>query len=148
MGVSYFVHALEAEMLGREWETPAPLHKGLNVNVLQQSLDTALEQSLRSDKPEPAVALIKYDGVTAGTIWIAIMFVWWHFWQKWWHGASAKTINLSTKAYTTLVDRTRKDMEADGNSDVRLSTGDIVVAWFYKVHGYHSPLASPNVETL
>jgi hypothetical protein len=49
-GISYLIHALEAEMRGREWEAPPVLHEGLNTNMLQESLDVALEQSLGSAK--------------------------------------------------------------------------------------------------
>jgi hypothetical protein len=33
-GISYLIHALEAEMQGREWEAPPLLHEGLNANIL------------------------------------------------------------------------------------------------------------------
>jgi hypothetical protein len=64
MCMSYLVHALESEMLGREWEVPAPLHEGLNVNALQESLDSALDQSLRKGKLESGDALVTYKDVT------------------------------------------------------------------------------------
>jgi hypothetical protein len=50
MGISYVVHALEAEMHGREWEAPHSIHKGLTVNVPQESLDLALAKSSSQDK--------------------------------------------------------------------------------------------------
>lgn len=140
MGISYFVHALEAEMLGREWEVPLPLHEGLNVNVLQGSLDDALEKSVGGSGSDDT--LVTYNGVTPYTRWMALRFVGWHVWQKWWHGASARVIILPPKAYTALVERTRKEMEADGKSDVRLSTGDVLVAWFFKtIYSDGTPLS-------
>ena len=133
MGISNLIHALEAETLGREWETPPPLHKGLNVNKLQESLDVALEQDLSSAKTESGCAPTTYKGVIPATAWMLLMLVWWHIWQRWWHGAGGKIIILPPRAYTALVNQTRKELEAEGKIDVRLSTGDILVAWFFKV---------------
>ena len=136
MGISYLIHALEAEMLGREWETPPPLYKGLNVNKLQESLDVALEQDLGSSKTGSGGSSTTYKGVIPGTAWMLIMLVWWHVWQRWWHGARGEIIILPPRVYTALVNRTRKEMEAERKMDIRLSTGDILVAWFFKVLVY------------
>jgi hypothetical protein len=65
-------------MLGCEWEVPPPIHEGLNVNMLQKSLDNALDKSLGSGKLESGEALVTYKGLTPATIWVAIMFVLWH----------------------------------------------------------------------
>jgi hypothetical protein len=131
MGISYVVHALEAEMLGREWEAPPFLHEGLNVNVLQESLDVALAESSSQDKVMSIDPSITYRGVTAATTWIAIIFFLWHLWQQWWHRAKGRVIILPTKAYTSLVNQTRKQLESEGISD--LCTGDVLAAWFFKV---------------
>jgi hypothetical protein len=40
---------------------------------------------------------------------------------------------IPPKACSTLVDQTRKEMEANGLTDVRPSTSDILTAWFFKV---------------
>lgn len=120
-------------MRGREWEAPPLLHEGLNANMLQESLDVALEQSLGSPMPENGDALANYGVVIPGTVWMAIMFVVWHVWQRWWHGARGQVFILPPKACTTLVDQTRKEMEADGLTDVHPSISDILVAWFFKV---------------
>ena len=134
MGISFLVHALESEMLGQEWEIPAPLHEGLNVNMLQESLDRSLDETLATSKSDHSDAFVPYNGMTFATLWIAIMFLLWHLWQEWWHGAKSRVILLPQKAYSTLVDRTRKEAEAEGYcTDIRLSTGDIIVAWFFKV---------------
>jgi hypothetical protein len=132
MGISYVVHALEAEIHGREWDAPSSLHEGLNVNVLQESLDVALRQSSSQGK-----AIGIYRGVTAATTWTVLVFLLWHLWQQWWHRAEGRVIMLPTRAYTSLVKRTRNDLEAEGMSDVRVSTGDILAAWFFKVPASH-----------
>jgi hypothetical protein len=62
-------------------------------------------------------------------IFTPIMFILWHLWQRWWHGARGRVIILPPKAYATLADRTRKEAEAEGMGDVRLSTGDILVVF-------------------
>jgi hypothetical protein len=68
MSISYFVHALEAEMLGRVWEVPLPLHEGLDVNVLEESLDNALDQTLGLEKSQSSSGLIAYRSVTPATV--------------------------------------------------------------------------------
>lgn len=129
------MHALEAEMLRREWDAPLPsLHEGLNVNALQQLLDIQVHQSSNSGKERNVDFSITYRGVTAATFWTVVVFFLWHLWQQWWHFAEGRVIILPAKAYTSLVDRTRGDLEAEeGLSNVRLSTGDIITAWFFKV---------------
>ena len=133
MDIAFVLHALEAEMLGREWEVPAPLYKGPNVNLLQESLDTALNDSLSVGEPKSREALVTYKGVTPLTLWAALLFLYWHIWQHLWHGVRHKVIILPSKACTSLVGRTRKEADAAGLSDIRLSTGDILVAWLFKV---------------
>ena len=142
MGISFFVHALESEMLGQEWEVPTPLHEGLNVNMVQEHLDCALDESLGKGKPESGNALIAYDGITPATPMIVVRFLLWHLWQEWWHRAKCRTVILPQKACLMLVDRTRKEAEAEGHTDVRLSTGDILVAWFFKVRNFLHPILS------
>jgi hypothetical protein len=133
MGISYVVHALEAEMLGRDWEVPPSPHEGLNVNVLQESLDVVLNQSSSPGEDRGIDSRVTYRGITAATTWTVVVFFLWHLWQQWWHRAEGRVIILPTKAYSGLVDRTRNDLEAEGISDVRLSTGDVLAAWFFKV---------------
>lgn len=132
-------------MRGREWEAPPLLQEGLNANILQESLEVALEQSLGSSKPGTSDALVNYSVVVPGTVWMAIMFVVWHVWQRWWHGARRRVFILPPKVSTTLADRTRKEMEADGLTDVRPSTSDILIAWFFKVA---APLLFSDLDVL
>jgi hypothetical protein len=132
MGISCVIHALEAEMHEREWEPPHVLTEGLNVNVLEEILDAALNQVSEAGRLESGHGLITYRGVTPATTWVAIKFAWWHLWQRLWHRIGSRTIILPSKA-CTMLNRTRNELEASGMTDVRLSTGDIIVAWFFKV---------------
>ncbi len=133
MGISCVVHALEAEMHERGWEPPHALHEGFNVNVLEETLDAALNQVSEAGRLESGHGLITYRGVTPATTWVAIKFVLWHLWQRLWHRIGSRIIILPSQARTTLVNRTRNELEASGMTDVRLSTGDIIVAWFFRV---------------
>lgn len=134
IGLSYLIRALEAEMRRLEWKIPLHLHEGLNTNKLQESLDVALEQSSNSTEPETRDSWDNCSVVIPGTILMAVTFVLWHVWQRWWHGARAKVFILPPKACAALVDRVRKDIEDSGLTDVRPSTSDILVAWFFKVN--------------
>ena len=134
MGSAAFIHGLEAEMLGRDWKPPPLLHEGHNVNVLRESLDAALVKVSESGKLDSGHGLITYEGVTPATIQRVYKFSGWHAWQELWHKAKQRIVILPPGAFTALVNRTRKELEAaNGKTDVRLSTGDIIVAWFFKV---------------
>lgn len=160
VGISIIVHALEAELLGREWEPPRSLpHEGLNVNVLQEALDAAMEsrkqkvmvrvpsyiecshdinerivrQVAESGKSNFSHGFIPYKNLTPATTKMTDNYRWWHIWQKVWHQARSSVVILPLRAVTMLVDRTKKEMEAFGTTDVHLSTGDILIAWFFKV---------------
>lgn len=133
MGISYVIHALEAEIHGREWEPPHSLHEGYNVNVLQESLEVTLKQVSESGQLDSDHGLIIYRGVTFATRWMVIKFVLWHVWQQLWHRATGRVIVLPSQTCATLVNRTRRELEATGITNVRLSTGDIISAWVFKV---------------
>jgi hypothetical protein len=117
----------------REWEPPHVLHEGFNVNVLGETLDAALNQVSESGQLDSGHGLITYRDITAATTWVAIKFALWNVWQRLWHGIECRTIIIPSQACTSLVNRTRNGLEVSGVMDVRLSFGDIIAAWFFKV---------------
>lgn len=136
MGIASVVHALESEMLRREWQTPAPLHEGLNPNPLHRALDAvSLQDPSSPDSDADVHSPSMYRGISAASIGTIIFFTLWLLWQQWWPGAEGRIVVLPAAAYTALVDQTRKELEADSGrmADIRLSTGDILTAWFFKV---------------
>ena len=121
-------------MLGREWKPPPLLHEGLNVNVLEESLDAALSKISESGKLDSGHGLITYNGVTPATMLRVFRFVWGHVWQAFWHRTKKRVVILPPGALNALVNRTRKELEeANRKTDVRLSTGNIIAAWLFKV---------------
>jgi hypothetical protein len=106
MGISYVIHPLEAEMHEREWEPPHVLRECLNVNVLEETLDAALDQVSESGQLDSGHGLITYRGVTPATTWFAIKYALWHVWQRLWHRIGSRIIILPSQACTTLFNRT------------------------------------------
>jgi len=129
MGIAAVVHALEAESLGQPWSTPASLEPGINENKMQTFIDKTESERQKSGTPLPA----DYRAASIIGLWFIISFLWWHFWQHFWHKAQRRMILMPPQAYQKLVRDAREAMAREGKTDVRLSTGDVITAWIYKV---------------
>ena len=119
-------------MLGKEWVIPPPLHPGLNVNHLQAVLEKAAEKE--DNKVTGTHA--KYEMVSIlglGTLLTILVRI---IWQWVWHEAERKLVIIPPKVYEKVVHdaRAAMDQESDGQSKVRLSTGDVLTAWIFKVY--------------
>ena len=134
-GMASIIHSLEAEMLDKEWDIPPPPHPGLNVNELQAVLEKAIEEE---DKKATETDT-NYESVSIVGLGVLLMVVVWHVWQWVWHKAERKLVILPPKLYEKLVADARAavDKESGGQSKVRLSTGDVLSAWIFKVCCYY-----------
>ena len=129
MGIASVIHALEAESLNKSWTGPPPLHIGHNENHLQVFLDrTDHELSKRKDAVPN-----DYRAVSVYGLWLIITFFLWNLWQDKWHKAHPRLILLPAQAYERLVNDARAAIAREGKTDVRLSTGDVLTAWLFKV---------------
>ena len=129
-GIASIVHSLEAEILGKKWDIPPAPRSGMNVNSLQAVLEKAVEENKKAMKTD-----VKHESISVLGIGTLLMIVIWHIWQWVWHGARRKTVILPPKVYEKVVHdaRAAMDKELDGESKVRLSTGDVLSAWIFKV---------------
>jgi len=134
MGIAAVVHALEAESLGRPWSIPPSLQPGINENQMQTFLDKAENKIQQEGTPPP----VDYRATSIIGLWFIITFFWWHFWQRFWHGAQSRMILMPPLAYEKLVCDARAATKREGKTDVRLSTGDVISAWAYKVRLFAS----------
>ena len=132
MGLASVIHALEAETLGKEWDVPPSPHSGLNVNPLQVILDKAIKAE---DEKATTTTVKRYHGVSVVGIGFILMITIWHLLQWLWHGSERKMAILPPKVYEKVVNdaRAAMDKESGGQSKVRLSTGDVLSAWIFKV---------------
>ena len=134
-GLASIVHALEAEMLGKEWVIPPPLHPGLNVNHLQ----TVLEKAAEEEANKVTEADAKYEMISIFGLGTLLKMLVGIIWQWVWHKAERKLIILPPKVYEKVVHdaRAAMDKESGGQSKVRLSTGDVLTAWIFKVYFFY-----------
>ena len=118
-------------MLGNEWDIPPPLHPGLNVNHLQ----AVLEKAAKEEDKKVTETDAKYDLVSIMGLGGLLKIAGRHIWQWAWHKAERKVIILPPKVYEKVVHdaRAAMDKEPGGHSKVRLSTGDVLSAWIFKV---------------
>ena len=129
MGIAAVIHALEAESLGRPWSIPSSLEPGINENKMQTLID-ATETKMREERtPLPA----DYRATSLVGLGFSLTFIKWHIWQQFWHKAQRRMILMPPQAYEKLVRDSREAMTQEGKTDVRLSTGDVIAAWIYKV---------------
>ncbi|KAF8956400.1 hypothetical protein BDZ97DRAFT_1671698 [Flammula alnicola] len=125
LGMSSVVHAVEAELLGKAWPSPAALHSGLNENPLSVMLKKAA-----LERPEYANKEVYSVTGLVGFWWILVFSVW-SYWQMIWHGSGEKMLLIPRQAMDKLVEDTRQGLVDEGG-DVRLSTGDVLAAFLFK----------------
>ncbi|KAG2008950.1 hypothetical protein CC2G_014328 [Coprinopsis cinerea AmutBmut pab1-1] len=156
VGNSMFLHALDAELNGKEWTVPwYPSTPGLHPNPLQEILDEELEKLLEDKERNEALdALLPWTeagskpGAPATSrsgfpedlrrypppmkiVNLLQIIVWLIglFIQKWVYGASTTHVVLPRDIHTRLANETRKEAEDNGLTDTRISGGDVVLAW-------------------
>ena len=141
MGIAAVIHALESESLGRAWSIPPSLKPGINENKMQSFIDGTENKMQEEGTSLP----VDYRATSIIGLWFIVTFLWWHFWQKVWHKVQSRMILMPPQAYEKLVRDAREAITQEGKTDVRLSTGDVITAWAYKVCLFFSPsLAEVN----
>ena len=140
IGIAAVVHALEAETLGQEWTVPPTLKAGTNENPMQVFLDQTKKEMEAQNKyqllPDYQVCII--------SIKFVLFLLVWFFWQQFWHKARSQMILIPPKVYEQLREAARNAVSVDGKDDVRLSTGDVLSAWLFKVRFFCHPILEVN----
>jgi hypothetical protein len=134
MGIASVVHAVEAELLGNKWSIPAALKPGPNKNTLANSLENAIQQRAE------AVDNAKYTAVGIIGFWWILCYSAWTYWQSVWHHSQDRILIVPAEAVQRLVENTRHELaETKGDDMVRLSKGDVIASFLFKVRRYLSP---------
>ncbi|KAF8956655.1 hypothetical protein BDZ97DRAFT_1671310 [Flammula alnicola] len=127
LGIASVVHALEAELLGKEWSAPATLHNGLNENPLSILLDKATLERRENWKRE------EYSAAGLVGFWWILVFAAWSYWQVIWHGAGEKILLIPRQVIDKLVEDARQGVVGEGgDTNTRLSRGDVLAAFLFK----------------
>ncbi|KAG2008259.1 hypothetical protein CC2G_013711 [Coprinopsis cinerea AmutBmut pab1-1] len=128
LGFAILTKALQAELLGREWEVPPLPKPGKNENPVEK----VVEEAAREAKAKSGGKLPEWNNFACVGAWGIICFLCFHLWQKWRYGIGDYKIILPYKVHTGLVEKTRKELEESGVKDVRLTSGDVISAWVIK----------------
>ena len=129
MGFAAVLHAFEAESLGRPWPIPPPLKPGLNDNKLQTFVDKTKNEMEQAGTPLP----VDYKTTSLVGPRFLLWFLAWHIWQQRWHQARRRVVLMPPQVYDKLLGDTREALSQEGKTEVRLSAGNVIFAWIYKV---------------
>ena len=129
MGIAAVIHAFEAESLGRSWPIPPLLKPGLNDNELQTFIDKAEMKMKQAGTPLP----LDYKATSIVGLRFLLKFIAWQIWQQRWHKAQRGVALMPPQAYEKLLGDVREALAQEGKTDVRLSAGNVIIAWIFKV---------------
>jgi len=120
--------ALVAELQGNEWSVPPLPGHGINVNPIDDILSRELTQEEVQRKFfEDYTAYIPMNAVSFSKL------VAWHVKERLWNGAERMIILLPKVVLTSLVEEVKEPLKKEGRDVGHLTTGDIMVAWMFKV---------------
>lgn len=128
-GASQIMIALIAEIKGQEWTIPEAPREGLNINPVEQALGEELRISESASRKE-------YQDYSAYTPLGAAGFVklvGYHTKEKWWNGADRRIILLPKAVLNYITEDVRASLRKENRQVENVSTGDILVAWIFKV---------------
>lgn len=126
-GAALVMNALVAEMNGREWAVPPLPHEGANVNPLEQVLARAARAEQYSRDDDFAAYTVIGPG---GVLKLAAS----HVKERFWAGADRRIILMPKAVLDTLVEEeVRSSLRSEGKQVEHVTTGDVLVAWIFKV---------------
>lgn len=134
MGIAAVIHAFEAESLGQSWPIPPPLKPGLNDNKLLTFLDKTESEMKQAGTPLP----LDYKATSIVGLRFLFRFLAWHIWQQRWHQAQRRVALMPPQVYEKLLGDAREALAQEGKTDVRISAGNVITAWIYKVCHFDS----------
>ncbi|KAJ7590751.1 hypothetical protein C8J56DRAFT_933797 [Mycena floridula] len=124
VGAAAIMRGLVAEMNGKDWDVPPLPQPGLNENPITTAAEKERELAgRRGEEYGDAVGFTTF-GITG-----LISGIGWHLKEKWWNKAQTKIIILPASGLDSLVSSVRSELALETKDDVRVSTGDILVAW-------------------
>ncbi|KAJ6567259.1 hypothetical protein DFH09DRAFT_1261498 [Mycena vulgaris] len=123
VGAASVMRALVAEMRGKEWDVPPPPPEGVHSNPIDKVLNRKLAEG-KSECPPAAYSVLGVKGL----LWV----VGWHLRERYWRGAAHRIFVIPKEYLSLLVDRVKSEVRSE-NSNVEVTTGDVLVAWLMKV---------------
>ncbi|KAG2012215.1 hypothetical protein CC2G_012251 [Coprinopsis cinerea AmutBmut pab1-1] len=128
VGSSMLLHAVEAELAGKEWDVPPSPPRGLSANPYQALLEKEISGNRSvSSQSKTSSGSARVVGILGLLAWILGDLI-----RQWIYGSAKNHIIIPHAVHTWLSKETRKEAEAAGLTDVRLAAGDILVAWAMK----------------
>jgi len=127
VGMGMVIQALDAELNGKDWEVPAIQEANLLVSA-QKGLEEG--PSLVDDRPDWTERLSE-DFTSMGILGLG-RFVLSLAYETYWHKAKRRGVFLGENVIRKIVDEVKQQVSSKGTDWV--STGDILVAWLFKVH--------------
>lgn len=128
VGAAAIMRGLVAEMNNVAWNVPELPSPGLNDNPVLNILEARQHSRAASTMDYQARSGLIPMRVS-GMLWMAG----WHLREKLLRGATRQIFIIPKEALSSLVDGTRNNLQQDGKDGVKISTGDIIVAWLMKV---------------
>ncbi|KAF5357712.1 hypothetical protein D9758_007517 [Tetrapyrgos nigripes] len=130
-GAALVMKALIAELSGTDWDVPQlpPLLPG--GERYENPVETCLSDALRAHEARPR-NYTDYPGYSVMSLNLALRLLKFHFWQKWKKGAKRRVFIIPKRGVDALMREVRNGLDGVDGEDVRVSSGDIIVAWLLK----------------
>ncbi|KAJ7229068.1 hypothetical protein GGX14DRAFT_510048 [Mycena pura] len=122
VGAAAIMHALVAEMRGKEWDVPAPPSEGEHPNPIEKVLRRIAEG--KTEHLQSGYAALGVKG--------SLLLVGWHLRERYWRGSTHRIFIVPSECISQVVDAARLEVRR-GSQSIQVSTGDVLVAWLMKV---------------
>ncbi|KAG2008258.1 hypothetical protein CC2G_013710 [Coprinopsis cinerea AmutBmut pab1-1] len=137
VGFALLIHAVVAELAGKEWDAPPLPTPGLNENRYK----TLVEEEVRKVGESQKVLEPLYNFSAVG-LWGILVFVFGSLWDRWVNGYGEWNLVIPYNVHMKLAEETRREAEEAGWTDVRPTSGDILFAWL--VQSIYKDGTKPN----
>ncbi|CAK5276112.1 unnamed protein product [Mycena citricolor] len=135
VGAGMIMRAVAAEMAGQEWTVPPPPSEKRQENHITSVLNAKVAGGEDTGKGQCGYRALGLPGMLG--------LVGWHLRERYWRGASHRVFVIPQSALTPLVEGVKAEIRTQ-DSDLLVTTGDVLVAWLMKT--IYSEGSSP--ETL
>ncbi|KAG2008353.1 hypothetical protein CC2G_013792 [Coprinopsis cinerea AmutBmut pab1-1] len=136
IGFAMVMHALEAELSGKEWEVPPLPLPGLNENPCERLMEREVA------KAKEVGERISYPNLSVGGTANFIAYLLRNFWYNLRNGVGDYNVVIPFSVHTKLAAEARKALEEEDATDVRPTSGDVITAWLMKA--VYSERGSPD----